>query len=144
MSGPARRLPVSRAIAVQVVVVAVVAVVVLVLAVLHLADGGLGLGWAVGGLFGGLVVGLVASRSKRIVCDEGTDTVVSRTGWIGAVILGCFVVAQLVRGWILGHWVDGVGLTTLGLCVTAGTLIGQVVGTRRRVRAARPETGEGS
>lgn len=144
MSGPARRLPVSRAIAVQVVVVAVVAVVVLVLAVLHLADGGLGLGWAVGGLFGGLVVGLVASRSKRIVWDEGTDTVVSRTGWIGAVILGCFVVAQLVRGWILGHWVDGVGLTTLGLCVTAGTLIAQVVGTRRRVRAARPETGEGS
>jgi len=31
-----------------------------------------------------------------------------------------------------------VALTTLGLCVTAGTLAGQVFGTRWAVRAARP------
>jgi len=44
---------------------------------------------------------------------------------------------------LLGHWAEGVALTTLGLCVTAGTLIGQVLGTRSRVRAARPEDGAG-
>jgi len=52
MTVPARKLPVSRAIVVQVVVVAVVAAVVVVLAALHLADGSLGPGWALGGLLG--------------------------------------------------------------------------------------------
>ena len=134
---------VSRAIVVQVAMVAVVALVVLVLAALHLVDGALGPGWAVGGLLGGLVVGLVASRSKRMVWDERTGTVVARTDWIGSVILLCFIAAQVARGWLLGHWAEGVALTTLGLCVTAGTLIGQVLGTRSRVRAARPEDGAG-
>jgi hypothetical protein len=141
-STPARR--VSRAILVQAAVVAVVGLAVLVLAVLHLADGSLGLGWAAGGLLGGLVVGVVANRSKRMVWDERTDTVVSRTDWIGGVILGCFVAAQLLRGWVLGHWAEGVALTTLGLCATAETLIGQVLGTRRRVHAVRRNQGEGS
>ena len=134
---------VSRAIVVQVAMVAVVALVVLVLAALHLADGGLGPGWAVGGLLGGLAVGLVASRSKRMEWDERTGTVVSRTDWIGSVILLCFIAAQVARGSLLDHWAEGVALTTLGLCVTAGTLIGQVLGTRNRVRAARPEDGAG-
>jgi hypothetical protein len=55
--------------------------------------------------------------------------------WIGAVILVRFVVGNLVREWVLGHWVDGAALTTLGMCVTAGVLTGEVIGTRRRVRS---------
>jgi len=45
--------------------------------------------------------------------------------WIGAVILVRFVVGNLVREWVLGHWVDGAALTTLGMCVTAGVLTGE-------------------
>jgi hypothetical protein len=134
------RRPVSRAIVVQVVIVAAIALVVVVLALLDLVDGTLGLGWAAGGLLGGLAVGLVAARMKRMEWDGAAGVVVSRTDWLGAVILAAFLVAQLVRGWVLGHFAEGAALTTLGLCVTAGTLAGQLLGTRRGVRAVLRST----
>ena len=129
---------VSRPIVIQVVVVSVIALVELVLAVTGVVAGDIGLGWAVGGLLGGAVVGVVASRMKRAQWDERTGQIVSKIDWVGGVILVGFLVAQLTRSWVLGHWVEGVALTTLGLCVTAGTLAGQVFGTRWAVRAARP------
>jgi hypothetical protein len=129
---------VSRPIVIQVVVVAVIALVELVLAVTGVVAGDIGLGWAVGGLLGGAVVGVVASRRKRAQWDERTGQVVSKIDWLGGVILVGFLVAQLSRSWVLGHWVEGVALTTLGLCVTEGTLAGQVLGTGRAVRAVRP------
>ena len=128
---------VSRAIVIQVVVASALALVVLVLVVAALVEGTLGPGWAVGGLVGGAVVGVVASRMKRMRWDERTGQVISAIDWLGGVILVCCLVAQLTRSWVLGHWADGVALTTLGLCVTAGTLAGQVLGTRHAVRAAR-------
>jgi drug/metabolite transporter (DMT)-like permease len=134
MNGTSDR-PVSRAIVIQVVVVSVLALVVLAVAVTRLVQGTLGLGWAVGGLLGGAVVGVVASRMKRMKWDERTGRAISKIDWLGGVILVCFLVAQLARSWVLGHWAEGVALTTLGLCVTAGTLAGQVLGTRRAVRA---------
>jgi hypothetical protein len=134
-SAPDHGRPVSRAIVVQVVVVAAIALVVLVLAAAGLVQGTLGLGRAAGGLLAGAVVGVVASRIKRMRWDEPSRTVVSSIDWVGGVILVCFVIAQLGRGWVLGHWADGAALTTLGLCVTAGTLAGQVLGTRAGVRA---------
>jgi hypothetical protein len=129
---------ISRAIVIQVVVVSVLALVVLVLAATGVVAGDLGLGWALGGLLGGAVVGVVASRMKLMRWDERAGQVVSKIDWLGGVILVGFVVAQLTRSWVLGHWAEGVALTTLGLCVTAGTLAGQVLGTRWAVRAARP------
>jgi hypothetical protein len=127
---------VSRAVIVQVVIVAAVAAVVAVLAALDVVDGTLGLGWAIGGLLGGAAVGVVASRMKRTEWDGVVGVVVSRSDWIGTVILAGFVVAQLARGWVLGHWAEGAALTTLGLCVTAGTLAGRALGTWAAVRAA--------
>jgi hypothetical protein len=134
---PAGRI--SRAIVVQVVVVSCVALVQLVLAVAGIVEGRLGVGWAVGGALGGLAVGLVASRMKRMEWNERAGQVVSRIDWLGGVILVCFVAAQVWRNGVLGHWAEGVGLTTLGLCVSAGTLAGQAIGTRRAVRAVLPD-----
>jgi hypothetical protein len=126
---------ISKSILVQVAVLAVVAVVVLVLAGLDLVDGALGLGWAAGGLLAGLAVGVFASRIRRVDRDGATGRVVAHIDWIGVVVLACFVVGNLVRDWVLGHWVEGAALTTLGMCVTAGVLSGEVIGTRLRVRA---------
>lgn len=130
---------ISKSILVQVAVLAVLAVVVLVLAGLDLVDGTLGLGWAAGGLLAGFAVGLFASRMKRVDWDGATGRVVAHIDWIGAVVLACFVVGNLVRDWVLGHWVEGAALTTLGMCVTAGVLTGEVVGTRMRVRSVLPD-----
>ena len=129
---------ISRPLVIQVVVVSVIALVELALAVTGVAAGDIGLGWAVGGLLGGAVVGVVAGRVKRAQWDERTGQIVAKIDWLGGVILVGSLVAQLTRSWVLGHWVEGVALTTLGLCVAAGTLAGQVLSTRRAVRAVRP------
>ncbi len=127
---------VSRAIVIQVVVVSALALVMLVLAVTDIVEGTLGLGWAVGGLLGGAVVGVLASRTKRMQWDERTGQVLSTTDWLGGVILVCFLVAQLdPRSLGRRRRAD-----TLGLCVSAGTLAGQVLGTRRAVRAVRQDS----
>ena len=126
---------ISKSILVQVAMLAVLAVVVLVLAGLDLVDGTLGLGWAAGGLFAGFAIGIFASRIRRMEWDGTAGRVIAHIDWIGAVILVCFVVGNLLREWVLGHWVDGAALTTLGMCVTAGVLTGEVIGTRRRVRS---------
>ena len=84
------------------------------------------------------MVGVVASRMKRAQWDGRSGRIVSKIDWLGGVILVGSLVGQLTRSWVLGHWVEGVALTTLGLCVTAGTPAGQVLGTRRAVRAVRP------
>jgi hypothetical protein len=126
---------ISKSILVQVAIVAVLAVVVLVLAALDVIDGTLGLGWAAGGLLAGGAVGVFASRIRRMDWDGATGRVIAHIDWIGAVVLVCFVVGNIVREWVLGHWVDGAALTTLGMCVTAGVLTGEVIGTRGRVRS---------
>jgi hypothetical protein len=104
------------------------AIVVLVLAALDLIDGTLGLGCAAGGLLPGVVLGLFASRIRRMSWDGTAGRVIAHIDWIGAVILVCFVVGNLMREWVLGHWVEGAALTTLGMCVTAGVLTGEVIG----------------
>ena len=58
-------------------------------------------------------VGIVASRSRLIEWDENGSRVTSRMDWIGAIILFGFILAQITRRWLLGHWAEGVALTAL-------------------------------
>jgi hypothetical protein len=107
-----------------------IVLVMLGFVVVDVAQGALGLGWAVGGLLAGVAVGVVASHSQRLEWDERTDHVVARLDWIGTVILAGYLVLTLARDWVLGHWVHGPALATLGLSATAGALLGQALGTR--------------
>jgi hypothetical protein len=126
--------PVDRRIVRQVIVLAVVALVLLGFVVWQVVRDTLGPGWAVGGLLVGSAVGIVASRTKRLQWDERTGRVISRIDRIGAVLLVAFLLSIIIRSWVLGHWVEGAALSALGLSITAGTLAGQALATRRGVR----------
>ena len=59
--------------------------------------------------------------------------------WVSRpIVIQIVVVSVLALVVLVLAATDVVALTTLGLCVTAGTLAGQVFGTRWAVRAARP------
>jgi hypothetical protein len=88
---------------------------------------------AAGGLLGGAVLGVVASRIRRIEWDDQASHVVAKLDAIGAVILVGYIAVMLARDSVLAHWAEGPALAALGLSVTAGTLAGQVLGTRRGV-----------
>jgi hypothetical protein len=126
--------PVDRRIVIQVAVLALVALVLLGFTVWQVARDTLGPGWAIGGLLAGGAVGIVASRTKRLQWDDRTGRVISRIDRMGAVLLVAFLVSIIIRSWVLGHWVEGAALSALGLSITAGTLAGQALATRRGVR----------
>jgi hypothetical protein len=137
-SGPAPRPcwrdePVHRRIRGQGLIMAVIGLVVLGLAVTDLARGMIGpLGAAVG-FVGGALVGVIAARVNRFSWDAGSRRVVARIDRLGLAILVAMVLAHLSRDWLLGHWIHGALLTALGVWISAGTLIGRVLGTRRGV-----------
>jgi hypothetical protein len=137
--GPGRRWrdePVDRRIRGQGLVVAVIALVVLVLAVSDLAKGTIGpLGAAAAFAFGALVGVFAAARVNSFTWDEGNGRVVARIDRIGLAILVVLVLAHLLRSWVLGHWFQGALLAALGLWLSAGTLAGRLLGTRRGVSA---------
>ena len=139
-SGPAARPrwrdePVDRRIRGRNLVTAVIGLVVLGLAVADLTRGTIGPLGAAAGFVGGALVGMFAARVNRFSWDAGSRRVVARIDRVGLAILAVVVLAHLTRDALLGHWVHGALLTALGVCISAGTLAGRVLGTRRRVRA---------
>jgi hypothetical protein len=139
--GSWRDRPVHRRIQVQQLLTVVIGLVVLGLAVVDLVAGVLGPIPAVAGFVGGAVVGLVAARVNRVAWDAETARVVASVDRIGLVILVVVLAARLSRDWLLGHWAAGAVLTALGLWITAGSLVGRVVGTGARVAAALRRVG---
>ena len=137
----ARPAPVHRRIRVQQLIGVVIGLVVLGLAVVDLAQGTIGPVGAMAGLAGGAVVGVLAARINRLVWDAESARVDARIDRIGLAILAAMVVARLSRDWLLGHWAAGALLTALGLWITAGTLAGRVLATRRAVVAVLRSVG---
>jgi hypothetical protein len=126
---------VDRRIVTQVRILTVIAMIMLGSLIVNVAQGTLSLAWAAMGLLAGTGIGVIASRKRRMEWDDRARQVVARLDWIGAVILVAYTAVMLARDWILGHWAEGPALAALGLSVTAGALVGQVLGTRRGVRA---------
>ena len=65
--------------------------------------------------------------------DAEARRVVARVDRIGLVILVVVMIGHLSRNWLLGHWVHGALLTAVGVWISAGGLLGRVLGTRRGV-----------
>lgn len=124
---------VDRSIRTQLLILTVIDLVMLGILAVDIAGGTLGLAAGVAGLLGGVALGVVASRIRRIEWDETASHVVAKLDAIGAIILVGYLGAMLARDWVLGHWAEGPALAALGLSVTAGTLAGRVLGTRRGV-----------
>jgi hypothetical protein len=127
--------PVHRRVRAQALVLAALGVVLLALGVVDLVRGAIGPLGAAAGFVGGALVGVLAARVKRLGWDADNQRVVGRVDRVGLAILLITVVAHLSRNWLLGHWVHGAVLTALGVWISAGGLVGRVLGTRRSVVA---------
>lgn len=125
---------VDRSILTQVRLLTAIALALLGVLIVAVARGEIATGWAAVGLGAGGLVGVIASRSKRLEWDEQASRVVAHFDLIGAVILAGFIALMVTRDWVLGHWVAGPALAALGLSISAGVLAGRAAGTRRRAR----------
>ena len=85
------------------------------------------------GIVIGLVLGIVVSRMYRLSWDEQSTKVVAHIDWIGGVILGLYITFIFFRDWLFGHWLQGSTLVEFGLCISAGLMLGRVLGARRGI-----------
>ncbi len=90
--------------------------------------------WALGGILIGLGVGTLATRMYRLSWDEDTSHVISRIDWIGGIILICYLTFVFTRTYYLSYWVQGAPLMGIIFSITAGTMLGRVLGTRRGIK----------
>ena len=87
-----------------------------------------------GGVIIGLVVGIIASRMFHLSWDEESGNVIGRIDWIGVIILIFYISFMIARTLLLGYLIQGAPLFAIILSITAGTMIGRVMGTRRSIK----------
>lgn len=80
-------------------------------------------------------MGIVLSRMSHLQWNEDSHQVVARMDAIGGGILLLYLVFVFNRDQWLGYWVRGNDLAALTLSLTAGTMLGRVIGTVRGIRA---------
>ncbi len=90
--------------------------------------------WALGGILIGLGVGILATRMYRLSWDEDTSHVISRIDWIGGIILISYLIFVFTRTHYLSYWVQGAPLMGIIFSITAGTMLGRVLGTERGIK----------
>ncbi len=137
MAAPTPRNPrdyVERKLLFRLRIFAVVALVMLVALAVSTWRGQIDLLWILGGLSGGLLLELVVSRMFYLSWDEAGSEVVGRIDWVGGLILALYLVFSLGRTWVFGHWAEGATLAAVTLSISAGVMVGRVLGMRRGIR----------
>lgn len=109
--------------------------VMIVLIVIHLVQDHLNPAWVLVGFLPGLLIGAVLTRTKVLRWDAAENVVVGTMDLVGIVILVAYFVFLFFRSRIIGLEISSAALISLiGLCVTAGAMIGRVFFTMRSVR----------
>ena len=86
------------------------------------------------GIIIGFVIGTVVSRMYRLSWEEETSHVIGRIDGIGAAILVFYLIFIVTRAHFLGYWMQGAPLLALILSITAGTMLGRVMSTRKGIK----------
>ncbi len=87
-----------------------------------------------GGIGFGLLIGMIVSRMYRLSYDAEEQQVAGRIDWVGGAILLAYMVFAVFRQQLLTPLVDASQLAGFGLSVSAGTMLGRLIGTGRGIR----------
>ena len=90
--------------------------------------------WLVAGFGVGTAAGIALTRIHLPARDDETGIVTASMDAIGITLLISYLVFTLLRGRILGQWIDEASvISTVSLALTAGVMLGRVIGTRRGI-----------
>jgi len=63
----------------------------------------------------------------KIFWHEEQEKVVSQLDTIGVFILIAFIIIEVGKNWVFGHWLEGTELNTFGLIFITGVLQGRLL-----------------
>ena len=93
----------------------------------------IGIGLAIGGTLIGIVIGIAVSRIYHLSWDEHTTKIIAQIDWIGGAILLLYLAFMVCRDRIFAHWIQASTLAAFGLCISAGLMLGRVIGARHGI-----------
>lgn len=125
---------VSRRLLTQLRIFGLIFLVMLGVLVYDVIQGLVSVPAGLGGLALGVLLGVIVSRMYRLSYDEEEQQVAGRIDWVGGVILLLYIAFAVFRNQLFAPLVDAAQLAGFGLSVSAGTMLGRLVGTSRGIR----------
>ncbi len=95
--------------------------------------GDIGILSAIMGVSFGFALGGILGRLMGIEWDDKKSKVVSRIDVVGAFALLSFILLDIYREWIFGHWFSGLTLSLVTLCFLSGAILGRFVGMKTSI-----------
>jgi hypothetical protein len=127
---------VNRSLRRRLAIRSVLALTILGVLLVRVAHSDVAVGWAALGLLVGVGLGLVFGRTTKLGWDTESGTVDGKIDALGVVILVLHIAFIAVKGRFVGAWVDdATAAAAIGLSLTAGALVGQVLFPLYRIRA---------
>ena len=89
--------------------------------------------FAVVGIFIGLFGGIISARMYHLSWSHDAKKIVSRLDVVGIIILVVYMAFVIVRSKLIGYFVAAPMVGAVGFAISAGIMIGRVVGTRNAI-----------
>lgn len=89
--------------------------------------------FAVVGIFIGLFLGIISARMYHLSWSKDAQKIVSRLDVIGIIILVIYIAFVIVRSRLIAYFVAAPMVGAVGFSITAGIMIGRVIGTRNAI-----------
>ena len=111
----------------------ILSLVLLVAIVFEVVFIGFNILFAIISIFVGLCVGVIVSRMYHLSWDSESNQVISNMDWIGAIIFIFYIIFMIVRSILVGYLAQGNTYMGIILSVTAGVMIGRIMGTEHSI-----------
>ena len=66
---------------------------------------------AISGICIGMFAGIIRGRFSGVVWHDEKEKVIAKLDTVGLIVLILFIIIDLNREWIFGHWIHGVELS---------------------------------
>jgi hypothetical protein len=85
------------------------------------------------GILLGVFIGIVSARMQHLSWDHGAKKIVSSLDLIGIIISVIYMAFVFLRSKLIGIFLVGPVVGAVGFSITAGVMIGRIVGTRNAI-----------
>ena len=89
--------------------------------------------FALVGIFIGLFLGIISARMYHLSWNHDAKKIVSRLDVVGVIILVIYIAFVILRSKLIGYFVAAPMVGAVGFAITAGIMIGRVIGTRNAI-----------
>lgn len=124
---------IEKKLIIRLYVLLVISIALAIYIIKEIVVGDMSLLLGISGVCIGMVAGIIRGRLSGVVWHEKKEKVIAKLDTAGVLILVVFVIIDIKREWIFGHWIRGVELSLFTVSVLSGLLAGRFFGMKSNV-----------